>query len=235
MQSAKWLFALSCVLLLSNQVKAQRDSSASTKKMYLHTQIGIQLPDFSNLNDDLEWMGFNPLAAAMFSRGTGFYAIFPKSRLVTMANYQTFAGTKKSNNRENAFRGTVAGSSFGYNLVKHNRAHLIPYLGVQYSWFGTRLSRLETEEQSFPTYLEGAANQYHITTNGWMGTVGVHAAFMPFNGKNLISNAIIGLKVGYFAPLNDAGWKSNDTRIHNGPKVNSQGLSAGIVLGFALN
>lgn len=221
-------------IYLNSSAQNPSDKDLPVKKMFLHSQFGIQLPGFSSLNDELIPRGFNPLSAAFFSRGAGFYTIFPKSRLVSFANYQTYAGTKKSGGRENAVRGTIAGSGIGYNLVNHTRAHLIPFIGLQYTWFGVRLSKTITTEQDFDDYLGSAANQNHIASNGFMGTTGIQAAFMPFSGSRLISNAVIGLKISYSIPVSEPKWKSNNTDLRNGPNSTTQGLFTGLVLGIAL-
>ncbi len=224
------------LLLITIRLTAQ-DSIKTTpvaKKMFLHTLVGVQIPGNESFNNMLKDAGFGQMSPAYFSRGASFYSVFPKSRLVSFLNYQTYAGTRKRMGTETAARGTVIGSALGYNLVNHNKNHLIPFAGLQYSWFGTRLSRSESAEQPIEDYLGGEPNQYHLACNGFMANFGVHAAFLPFKGKGAISNTLIGLRAGYYLPLESNNWKTNTTTITGGPKINTQGLFAGFVIGVGL-
>lgn len=240
MQIAKRATVLSGLLFLASSLWAQQDSTGEKEppaapKIYLQAQSGVQLPFFSNLNEILEWRGYSRIPAAMFSRGAGAYVIFPKSRLVAMADYHIYGGTRSETERETAYHGSVAGLSLGYNLVNHVYAQLIPFIGLQHSWFDSRLSRMDPDEQPLPVYLEGTGNQYHIKTKGWMTNIGVQASFQPFRGKKVISQTQLGLKVGYYAPFEDPSWKTNGISLNSGPRVNTQGISTSIILAIPLN
>lgn len=122
------------------------------KKVFIHNQFSIQIPDFSNLNTELSSSGFMNLNKIYFSRGGGFYTIFPNARLVTLFNYSTYSANMNTGNFTNSIRGTAVGTSLGISIFKKTNIQLIPFGGIIYSWFGARLSNNNTPNQTFSSY-----------------------------------------------------------------------------------
>jgi hypothetical protein len=205
------------------------------KKVFIHSMLGIQSPDFSALNTELTNNGFMKLDDIYFSRGGGFYTIFPKLHLATLFNYSTYSANKTEGDNTNALRGTTVGTSLGIVLLNKPKYQLIPFGGIVYSWFGVRLSKNNNLSPNFSGYLSGGLNQQHIATEGYTGNVGLHFATSPFVNKKVGKNITLGLRSGYYIPIDKATkWTTNGNTIQDGPKINSQGFYGTFIFGIAL-
>ena len=205
-----------------------------SKKMFLHAAFGIQAPGFDNLNQQLTTAGFMAFKKSYFSRGAGLFTLFPQTRLATLLNYQTYTGTQKEGNFENSLRGTTIGTSLGFNLIRSSNTHIIPFGGISYSWFGARISKSNAGAQSFNSYLNSAANQQHISYNGFASNFGLHVSCMPFQTKKRFNQTVIGFKAGYISNIENAKWQTNGTKLNDGPKSNAHGWYGNFVIGTAL-
>ncbi|MEO5684016.1 MAG: lipase family protein [Chitinophagaceae bacterium] len=213
---------------------AARTKPFVAKRMVIHSAFGFQTPQFNNLNQQLSAAGFMKFNKTYFTRGAGFFTVFPQIRLATLLNYQTYTSTKSEGSMENSLRGTTVGTSLGFSLLRSSTTFIIPFAGVSYSWFGARISKTQSTPQSLNSYLTGTANQQHIAYNGFVSNVGLHLSFMPFINKNIGKNTVMGFKAGYFGTLGNPSWKTNNTKLDGGPKTNTQGFYANFVLGTAL-
>lgn len=205
------------------------------KKVFAHTQFGLQVPDLSALNADLSDNNYLPLSSAYFSRGGGLYTIFPKTRLAVLFNYATYSGSKTSGNRTNELRGTTVGSSIGFVVTHSEKLQLIPYAGGVYSWWGVRLSANNGTGQFFNDYLAASGDQHHLATKGWVWNFGIHVATQPFANKIFGKDIMLGLRSGYSLPAAKATkWNTNGVSLEDGPAINAQGFYAHLILGVAL-
>lgn len=204
------------------------------KKMVLHAVFGFQSPDFDNLNKQLTAAGFMKFSKNYFSRGAGLFTVFPRLRLATLLNYQTYTGTKNEGSMENSLRGTTVGTSLGYSLLRSSSTYIIPFAGISYSWFGARISKNTVSAENFGSYLNGTANQQHIAYNSFAGNIGLHVSFMPFLNSKVGKNTVMGFKAGYIAPIGNPKWKTNNASLNDGPKTNTHGLYANFIIGTAL-
>jgi hypothetical protein len=212
----------------------ERTKPLVPKRMVLHSVFGFQSPNFDNLNQQLTAAGLMKFNKTYFTRGAGFFTVFPQIRLATLTNYQTYTATKDDGNAENSLRGTTVGTALGISLLRSPTTFIIPFGGVSYSWFGARISKTLAGTPSFNSYLNGAANQQHISYKGFVSNVGLHVSFMPLIDKKLLHNTVVGFKAGYFSGIGNPKWKTNTTTLDGGPKTNTQGFYANIVLGVAL-
>jgi len=205
------------------------------KKVFIHSMLGVQAPEFSALNTDLANNGFMKLDNMYFSRGGGFYTIFPKAHIATLFNYTTFSANKTEGSNTNSLRGTTVGTSIGIVILNKPKFQLIPFGGMVYSWFGVRLSKNNITNQTFNSYLGSGLNQQHIATEGFFGNVGLHFATTPFVNKRFGKNLNLGLRSGYYIPIDKSTkWRTNGINLQGGPIVNSQGLYCNFILGLAL-
>ena len=205
------------------------------KRVFIHSMIGVQIPELSALNTELESSGFMKLGNQYFSRGGGFYTIFPKIHISTLFNYTTYSSDKTEGNNTNSVRGTTVGTSLGIVLLNSPKFQIIPFAGIVYSWFGVRLSKNNKVNQTFTNYLGAGQNQQHIASEGFTGNVGLHFATTPFVDKNYGRNLNFGLRSGYHVPVNKATkWTTNDIDLQGGPSINSQGFYCNFVFGIAL-
>lgn len=204
------------------------------KKMFLHSVFGFQRPDFDNLNQQLATAGFIKFNKMYFTRGAGFFTVFPQIRLATLLNYQTYTVTKNEGNAENSLRGTTVGTSLGISLLRSPTTHIIPFGGLSYSWFGARISKTVAGSQALNSYLNSSANQQHISYNGYISNFGLHVSLMPLLNKRILHNTVLGFKAGYFSNMGNPKWKTNNSILTGGPKTNAQGLYVNMVLGTAL-
>ena len=216
--------------------KAKENITTITpKRVFIHSMLGVQSPDFSTLNTELTNNGFMKLDATYFSRGGGFYTIFPKLHLATLFNYSTYSSNKTEGNNTSALRGTTVGTSIGIVMLNKPKYQLIPFGGVIYSWFGVRLSKNNSVGTNFNDYLSGSLNQQHLATEGFTGNVGVHLATTPFANKKVAKDITLGIRSGYYIPINKATkWTTNDNALQGGPSINSQGFYGAFILGIAL-
>lgn len=215
--------------------KAQRMTKPLLpKRMVLHSTFGFQIPGFDKLNAQLAAAGFMKFNKTYFSRGAGLFTIFPQIRLSTLLNYQTYTANHTAGGMENSLRGTTVGTSLGYSLLRSTTTYFIPYVGVNYSWFGARISKSVSVQEPFDSYLNGSANQQHITYNGFVSNFGLHMSFMPFINKKFLPNTVMGFRTGYFSGMGSPKWKTNNTTLDGGPKTNTQGAYASFILGMTL-
>lgn len=206
----------------------------SKKRIYIHNLVGIQSPQFANLNADLAKNGFMKLNKTYLSRGGGFYTIFPKTNLATLFNYSTYSANSTEGNFTNSVRGTTVGTSFGVSIAPKSNFQLIPFGGIVYSWFGARLSKNSAINQTFSAYLGSGANQQHIASQGFTGNLGIHFAGAPFKKTGRLKNINLGLRIGKYVPISDNKWTTNGQKLEGGPNINSQGLYASFLLGSSL-
>lgn len=210
-------------------------STVKPKRVFIHSMLGIQMPEFSALNTELQNNGFMPLGKVYFSRGGGFYTIFPHLHLATLFNYTTYSANKTEGSNTNSLRGTTVGTSLGIVVINTATLQLIPFGGVNYSWFGVRLSKNNSANQTFNNYLGSGSNQQHIATQSYIGNVGLHFAMTPFENKQYLKNLNIGLRTGYYIPFGKTTkWTTNNTNLQGGPKINSQGFYCNFIFGLAL-
>ena len=216
--------------------KAKENITTITpKRVFIHSMLGVQSPDFSTLNTELTNNGFMKLDATYFSRGGGFYTIFPKLHLATLFNYSTYSSNKTEGNNTSALRGTTVGTSIGIVMLNKPKYQIIPFGGIIYSWFGVRLSKNNSVGTNFNDYLSGSLNQQHLATEGFTGNVGVHLATTPFTNKKVAKDITLGIRSGYYIPINKATkWTTNDNALQGGPSINSQGFYGAFILGIAL-
>lgn len=216
------------------EIAKERTKPLVMKKIFLHATFGMQSPTFDNINTHLTAAGFMKFSGTYFTRGAGLVTLFPLVRLSTLLNYQTYTSNKVDGNFDNSLRGTTVGTSLGYMLLRSPNTHVIPFAGISYSWFGARISKSNAASQSFDEYLNSDANQQHISYNSFVTNIGLHLSFMPFTNKKLGANTILGIKGGYFSPIGSAKWKTNNTKLTDGPKTNTQGFYLNLVIGTAL-
>ncbi|MBC7903478.1 MAG: hypothetical protein H7Y27_08640 [Gemmatimonadaceae bacterium] len=222
--SAILIFFLTCI---SGYAQVQ------TKKVIIHTTLGAAFPALEKLNDELRSAGLEPGRTTYFSRGGGFYTIFPKLNIATLFNLSTYTATTESGNRSTAVRSTQVGTSLGYVVTGEKSFQFIPFVGLAYSFFGVRPTASNPAGGTgFSPYLSGNANQYHLSSNDWAGHVGLHFAKAGLGKTRMAQHAVLGLRTGYFIPVRSSVWKSNDTKLSGGPKINSGGFYVGVVLGI---
>ena len=216
-------------------VHAQSNMSDTPKKtVYLNSVLGVSFPGLSSLNAELKQAGFLPLSGVYFTRGAGFYTIFPRARLATIFNFSSYSGTNTDQNRSTWVRGSTAGTSLGFVLRNTNRVQIIPYAGVVYSWFGTRVSKIAPGSTAFSSYLAGPANQQQLSTEQFMVNLGLHLSKHGLGRGTLAQKLLIGVRAGYLTPLGNTVWKTNNVSLSGGPSASSGGLYAHLILGGAL-
>lgn len=179
--------------------------------------------------------GFMKLDNVYFSRGGGFYTIFPKAHIAALFNYTTFSANKTEVGSTNSISGTTVGTSLGIVLLNNPKYQLIPFGGIVYSWFGVRLSKNNITNQTFNGYLGSGLNQQHIATQGFTGNDGLHFATTPFANKKFGKNLNFGLRSGCFISVNETiKWTTNSIKLQGGPSINSQGFYCNFIFGIAL-
>lgn len=233
--NGKFLVGLN-LFLLPFLVHGQRAANeADQKSVYLHSVLGIAAPGLSDLNAQLKQAGFLPLSGVQFSRGAGFYTIFPKARLATLFTFVSYSGTNTEANRSSWVRGSTAGTSLGFVIRNTDRVQLIPNAGVVYSWFGTRVSKQASGSSAVDGYLNGPADQQYIGKEQFLVNIGFHIAKPGFGQRGLAQKLMIGLRAGYLTPFNQAKWKtSNATPLSGGPDTNPGGAYAHLIIGTRL-
>ncbi|HEU4471362.1 MAG TPA: hypothetical protein VFR58_09775 [Flavisolibacter sp.] len=222
----KTFFAFLCCIAVAG-------AFGQSKKLVTHSLLGLSFPDNKNLDKELKQGGRLETASAYFSRGAGFYVIFPKVRLATMNYFNTYSGTRESGDRSSAVRGTQVGSSIGILLRRDAAFQVIPYAGLAYTFFGVRAAGSSPADgSSFTSYASGTPNQIHLSSNQWMGNAGFQFAKEGLGKSGLTKNIVIGLRAGYFLPLGQSKWKTNDTNLSGGPDVNTGGFYTSLLLGL---
>lgn len=214
---------------------AQNIKQIAPKRAFIHSMIGVQVPEFAALNTELANNEFMELDKKNFSRGGGFYTIFPKAHIATLFNFTTFSSNKTEGSSTNSLRGTIIGTSLGIVLLNKPKYQLIPFGGVVYSWFGFRLSKNNNTNQTFNNYLGSGLNQQHIATEGFTGNIGLHFATTPFANKKVGRNLNFGLRSGYYIPIDKSTkWTTNGINLQGGPNINSHGFYCNFIFGLAL-
>ncbi len=213
----------------------QNLKTTSTKRAFVHSLLGIEWAQTTSLNQMLETNGFLPSENTVFTRGAGFYTLFPKIHLATLFQFSTFSTNQVSGNQSNALRGTTAGTSLGVPIIQSDRWQCVPYIGAVYSWFGVRVSNNQTTATSFNQYLTSNANQHHIATEGFIGNAGVHGSWAPFSGSNFWKSWNFGLRAGYYFPFTRSmKWNTNGYTLPDGPSGNPHGPYACFIIGISI-
>lgn len=223
-----------CILLCiwAASVMAQAENMAG-KTLFLNTAFGVQVPAFSNLNGVLSKEGYLPLNKLYFSRGGGFYTIFPRIPVASMFNLCSYTASHTKENKSNWVRATQAGTSLGLVIKNSSKFQLIPYGGLVYSWFGVRVSNNAPGEADFASYLSAPANQHHLSSNGFMANFGLHVARTQLGKGKFGQSIVAGLRAGYYLPLGNQTWKTNTLTLTNGPNANSGGFYTSLIIGLA--
>lgn len=233
----KLLYALLAATLLLPAIQSNGQSTGTetaTKRVYLNSVVGLSFPGAGNLNTELTKSGFLPLSGTYFARGAGFYTLFPKVRLATLFNFSSYSGTSTDNNRSTWVRGSTAGTSLGIIVCNTSSIQVIPYAGLVYSWFGTRLSKVAPGNTTFSGYLSGPANQQHLALEQYLGNAGLHVVKTGLGKSALTRQLIAGLRGGYFFPLNTPVWQTNTVDLTGGPNINPGGAYLHLIIGSAL-
>ena len=232
MKNLKQTLGLS--LLLPPFLAHGQTSSIPQKWVYLNSVLGLAAPGLSNLNTQLRQAGFVPLSGAFLTRGAGFYTIFPKVRLATLFNFSSYSGTRTEGSSSSWVRGSSAGTSLGLVIRNTDRVQLIPYAGLVYSWFGTRLSKLAPSNTAVSGYLDGPANQQHLALNQSLINLGLHLVKPSLGRGALAQKLLIGVRAGYLTPLNRPSWTTNSTPLSGGQLANPGGFYAHLILDSSL-
>lgn len=228
------LLAASLLLVATQSYGQSTGAESTTKRVYLNSVLGLSFPGAGNLNTELAKSGFLPLTGTYFARGAGFYTLFPKVRLATLFNFSSYSGTNTDNNRSTWVRGTTAGTSLGIIVRNTSHIQIIPYAGLAYSWFGTRLSKVAPGNTTFSGYVSGPANQQHLALEQFLGNVGLHVVKPGLGKSALAKQLIVGLRGAYYFPLNTPTWKTNAVNLSGGPSINPGGAYLHLIIGSAL-
>ncbi|HNP54975.1 MAG TPA: hypothetical protein PKK69_10155, partial [Ferruginibacter sp.] len=149
--------------------------------------------------------------------------------------FSTYAANRQADDQEHQVRGTIAGSSLGYVLHSTNRSHWIPFVGIQYSWFSSRVSETINGSVGLPDLLvNGTGAGQELKSRGWMLNLGMQVSLMPFRNGQIGKQLFVGLRPGYAFPLGSTRWWSGSQRLSGGPSINSQGWYVQGSLGVAL-
>ena len=204
------------------------------KRVFLNSVLGLASPGLSDLNATLSKAGFLPLSGVYFARGAGLFTLFPKVRLATLVNFSSYSGTATDQTRSSWVRGSTAGTSLGYLVRNTDRLQVIPYAGLAYSWFGTRLVKMAPVNTTFDGYISGPSDQQYVGNEQWVGNLGIHLAKPGLGGGALTQKILIGLRAGYLFPLVQPAWKTNGVALSGGPTANTGGVYLHLILGSAL-
>ncbi|MBC7923891.1 MAG: hypothetical protein H7Z75_22685 [Ferruginibacter sp.] len=194
--------------------------------------MGFQAPEVAELNARVGEGGYLKFNRIHFSRGAGFYTLFPKVRLASMFTFSTFSGTRNEGNASNWLRGTSAGTTLGVSVLNNGKLQLIPYGGVVYSWFGMRVASSVPGNTPFTGYLSGPSNQHHVSANQFMANFGLHLAKTPLGNSAIGQQLILGFRGGYYLPLGATAWKTNDAPLREGPASSAGGLYVQLIVGL---
>ncbi len=221
------------ILLAGALLLAALHGFSQSKKLVIHSLTGFSFPGAGDLNDELRNADLLEVGSVYFSRGAGFYTVFPKLRLVSLTSFQSYSGTKEKEGKSSSVRGTQIGSSLGLQLTRREGVELVPFAGLAYSFFGVRsASTSPAGGTGFSNYLVAGSNQNHISTNQWLAQVGVQLVKEGIGQSRLAQRIAIGARTGIFLPLGDPKWKTNDTQLSGGPGVNSGGYYLSLLFGF---
>ncbi len=202
------------------------------KAVYLNGVTGIAAPGLNNLNTVVKGAGFIPFSSIYFSRGGGFFTIFPKARLASLFNFSTYSGSKTEGANHNWLRSTQVGTSLGFVVSNTSSFQLIPFAGLAYSFFGASVSGNANSGGSFNNYFLAVANQHQVSNNQFMINAGLQIAKTQLGKSNLGQKILLGGRFGYYFPAGDGTWKANDVKLNDGPKINAGGFSAALILGI---
>lgn len=209
-------------------------TGSAEKRVFLTSVLGITVPGLSELTTELNRAGYLSLPSTFLTRGAGLVTTFPKVRLATLVTFTSYSGTTTDLNRSSWARGTQVGTSLGVLLSRSERVQFIPYVGLAYSFFGTRVSETAPASTVFPGYLAGPANQQYVGAEQFIGNVGLHLAKSGLGQGALSQKLILGLRAGYMLPLANPKWQTNNVPLSDGPDANPGGTYLHVIFGSAL-
>lgn len=227
----KQIFYLGLALFFAT-VNSFAQEEAGKKALYIHSWLGVNAPNFSDLNSVLEGAGHVAPPQVLFARGGGLYAFYNNTRLVQFLNFATYTGSREEGIKRTWARGTQIGTALGVDLRRRTRLQAIPYAGVAYSMFGLRLRNAAGGSDAFGGYLSNGGNQHFINKNQWLANLGLHVGASPVGKEGFARKLDLALRAGYYLPLAQGKWKTDDVKLAGGPDVNTGGFYAGLVLGI---
>lgn len=228
------LLLLLITILTTNAVAQSTTDVPIGKRVFLNSVLGVTAPGFSDLNATLSKAGFLPLSGVYFTRGAGLMTLFPKARLATIVNFSSYTGTATDATRSSWARGTTVGTSLGFLARNTDRVQVIPYAGLAYSWFGTRLAKTAPVSTAFDGYINGPTNQQYVGNEQFMGNVGLHVGKPGIGRGALAQKILVGLRAGYMFPLAQPTWQTNGVTLSGGPSANTGGAYLHLVIGSSL-
>jgi hypothetical protein len=209
------------------------DATAQTEKaFYLYANTGINMPGLGKLNDAVKAAGFLSFGSAYFSRGGGIYTIPQKGRLASFFNFTTYSGSKKEGTKSNWVRSTQVGTSLGIVVKKSGGLQIIPFGGLNYSFFGATVSGNSSSGGSFGNYFLQPANEYKISSNQFIANAGLHIAKIELGKSRFAQKLALGARLVYYIPLGNNSWKTNDVKLSDGPNINAGGFNASFIFGI---
>ena len=224
-------FVWMAILLAPGAIAQTSVTDTPKKSFYLNAVTGIAVPDFANVNTELQKAGYLPLSKLYLVRGAGFYNIFPKLRLATIFNFSTFTAQNTEQAKSNWVRATTYGTSLGFVVRNNTKIQLIPYAGLSYCLFGIRVSNASPASNTFGGYVTGPANQHQLSLNQLMAGLGIHVAKSQLNSGKLGQKIAVGVRTGYSVPLGNAKWKTDNVTLSESPTANPGGFYANITIG----
>jgi len=235
MKSYSLIFIVIFLFVNIGNTYSQNDDTNNDKKFVLYANFGIQLPEYSELNDRLIENGYSKFGQINYSTSGGFYMCYPKSKLSILGNVTGFSQTiTDQNNISTRFNSTGIGVSLGYTFLRNNKLQLIPYIGTEFSWLNLNIINNVSPNSTFINYLSGTTNQYGMSATNLLANIGIFGKKSFYIDENSFNKFVIGIRTGYLVPFIKTIWTVNETQLNDGPIINSGGFYAGIVIGIEL-
>ena len=228
----RFVFLLGIMLYATQTMAQSTTASIPRRPFYLNSVVGFAVPDFANVNSELQKAGYLPLDKLYFVRGAGFYTIFPKLRLASIFNFSSFSAQTTMQTQSNWVRATSYGTSLGFVVKSDTKIQLIPYAGITYCLLGVRVSGA-SPANSFGGYLAGPSNQHQMALNQFMAGFGLHIAKSQLGNGTLGQKIAVGLRTGYTIPLGNANWKTDNVTLTGGPTANPGGFYTHLIIGIS--
>jgi len=188
------------------------------------------LPEITKLNSLLSDQNYPKLPKIYPSVGLG--AIRFRNKLVRAINFVGYGLTNKKDSFTTSIKYLGSELSIGYCYLETRKIQVYSMVGLNFTKAFIKISGNPPSSTTFRDYTSNLGNQLELTNRQMTANISTHFAYKVTKKRSNNKNTV-GMRVGYNIPFY-TDWKTNDTSLKDGPKVNLSGLYAMFQVSFAM-
>ncbi|MDD4217919.1 MAG: hypothetical protein PHZ24_11360 [Bacteroidales bacterium] len=232
MKTNAYILTIILLSVLVGEVYSQSENNNNSSQFTLYASFGVQLPEYSKLNNLLKENSYSEFEQINYATNGGFYLFYPKSKLSVLGNVSGFSQNITNLNTNTSIEGTGIGASLGYTFFSDKQIQLTPYLGSEFSWINISIIDDVSTNSTFINYLKRPFNQNEMSATNLLANIGIIGKTAFIIDKNSSNKLVLGIRTGFSTPISKTIWTVHETKLNDGPAINSGGFYAGIIFGL---